>query len=526
MNKRMLAVLLLFLFPVASAYVDVEHINQATFDYGATSIISVLPNTAVNITYYSVMPQNNLSYLSYVGSIIYDNFSNKAISYYQNAAGTFNWSFFALVNVNRSMVSLDYLTPFPYSYPAEFGPYLRFTNNSDYSAEVCALASMLTTGSANLVDATLKLAQWTGENIVYDLSYENVSKPASWVFTSKRGTCDEYANLFISLCRCVGIAARYAYGPVYTGLNSTSSLPNESFGSHAWAEVYIPSYGWLSIDPTWQEYAGVDATHIKIAHADDYSSLFTYYDTWTGTSEPEISGPDISISLKNYTLDDSGSIYFDAAFNSQKFGPNDYVLFVLNVVNPTSKYVLTQATLSTPENLALVYGNYSKPVLVSPSSNKSVYYIFRAPNVTCGNCYYSYPISVYVAFSTEKTFSFNLYPTTQPGMSTLQQLLGMVSLESLNQSVTPLANASNMPNITPNITTVPYVPETGIVNNTNATEQGNAPNIGGNVPGQSEKVPMWAIVVALILISAVILLPLYILYKIAQKINSFISKRI
>jgi len=41
------------------------------------------------------------------------------------------------------------------------------------------------------------------------------------VFTSKKGVCQDFANLFICMARLLGIPARYVYGYVYTGNTRT-----------------------------------------------------------------------------------------------------------------------------------------------------------------------------------------------------------------------------------------------------------------------------------------------------------------
>jgi sugar lactone lactonase YvrE len=57
------------------------------------------------------------------------------------------------------------------------------------------------------------------------------------------GSCSEYTFVFISMCRAVGIPARYAGAIVVRGDDAST---DEAF--HRWAEVYLPGYGWVPID--------------------------------------------------------------------------------------------------------------------------------------------------------------------------------------------------------------------------------------------------------------------------------------
>ena len=66
------------------------------------------------------------------------------------------------------------------------------------------------------------------------------------VFTSKKGVCQDFANLFICLARLLGIPARYVCGYVYTG-NTGTALRGEPgpVGRLACLAATIHSRRWL-----------------------------------------------------------------------------------------------------------------------------------------------------------------------------------------------------------------------------------------------------------------------------------------
>jgi len=68
------------------------------------------------------------------------------------------------------------------------------------------------------------------------------------VYASRRGVCQDFANLFICLARLLSLPARYRMGYIYTGANYENKIQSEA--SHAWAEVYLPYVGWRGFDPT------------------------------------------------------------------------------------------------------------------------------------------------------------------------------------------------------------------------------------------------------------------------------------
>ena len=62
-----------------------------------------------------------------------------------------------------------------------------------------------------------------------------------YVHQHKYGDCGAQSMYFAALCRSIGIPAR-ATG----GFQTFTGKPE----GHFWAEVYLPDYGWIPVDPT------------------------------------------------------------------------------------------------------------------------------------------------------------------------------------------------------------------------------------------------------------------------------------
>ncbi len=71
-----------------------------------------------------------------------------------------------------------------------------------------------------------------------------------------RGDCTEYADLFTTLARALGIPSRTVFGLAY------ADGPPPAFRFHAWNEVFVQG-SWTVVDPTWNQLE-VDATHIPL----------------------------------------------------------------------------------------------------------------------------------------------------------------------------------------------------------------------------------------------------------------------
>ncbi len=86
------------------------------------------------------------------------------------------------------------------------------------------------------------------------------------VYVSRRGVCQDFANLFICLARLLNIPARYRVGYIYTGGDYENK--QQSDASHAWVETYLPFVGWRGYDPTNGRLAGLD--HVRVASGRNY----------------------------------------------------------------------------------------------------------------------------------------------------------------------------------------------------------------------------------------------------------------
>ncbi len=68
---------------------------------------------------------------------------------------------------------------------------------------------------------------------------------------STGGHCEYFASAMVMLCRSVGLNARMVTGYHGGDFNSISGLyVVRQKHAHAWAEVYVPSRGWISYDPS------------------------------------------------------------------------------------------------------------------------------------------------------------------------------------------------------------------------------------------------------------------------------------
>lgn len=115
-------------------------------------------------------------------------------------------------------------------------------------------------------DGSVLGALWDANETIHD-EYEYVSGSTGLettpfeVYVSRRGVCQDFANLLICMARLLGVPARYRVGYIRTGADYANQVQSDA--SHAWCELYLPWLGWVGMDPTNGCAAGLD--HIRVA---------------------------------------------------------------------------------------------------------------------------------------------------------------------------------------------------------------------------------------------------------------------
>lgn len=116
----------------------------------------------------------------------------------------------------------------------------------------------------------LKIHDFVAKTLRYRLDGRWDDAPT--VLRQRSGSCSEFTFLFIALARALGLPARYAGGSVY--------IPDQARGgqfidryNHRWAEVYLPGYGWVPFDPTWDSRPD-DSTGHEYVGSHGYALVF------------------------------------------------------------------------------------------------------------------------------------------------------------------------------------------------------------------------------------------------------------
>ncbi len=184
-------------------------------------------------------------------------------------------------------------TPFPLARIGEAAreprvfEFLQESRFVELSPEVWRLALDVTDGVTDTWQAALALMRFVHGTLKYEPNSTTAHTHARDVLRDKRGVCQDFAHVMLSLCRALKIPALYVSG--YLATESASA-------THAWMEVFIPGIGWRPLDPTHN--CQPDETYVKIAVGRDYADVPPVTGQYKGTTERQLQ---VQVSIKLIT---------------------------------------------------------------------------------------------------------------------------------------------------------------------------------------------------------------------------------
>lgn len=156
------------------------------------------------------------------------------------------------------------------------------------SAAIIALAESFKDSSGNVMATLFSMLQWFEGNMEYG---SDISEPQDigQTFSTLRGDCDDQANLFVFMCRSLGIPAYTSIGPIFRAGHEVEAEGNLVFnltnvGWHGWAMVYVPletGGAWIPVDLTYFNHATMSDNHITSTNLWDHinGSAIVFKDT-------------------------------------------------------------------------------------------------------------------------------------------------------------------------------------------------------------------------------------------------------
>jgi transglutaminase-like putative cysteine protease len=123
--------------------------------------------------------------------------------------------------------------------------FLRETELTACNADIAAFAAAARQSDRDDALKVLhRLLESLHDRMHWDDDPTYVETTSAAAFALKHGICQDFAHIFISASRSLGIPARYVGG--YFCRDDATAAPS---AGHAWAEAFVPDLGWVAFDP-------------------------------------------------------------------------------------------------------------------------------------------------------------------------------------------------------------------------------------------------------------------------------------
>src|SRR5712664_3610633 len=111
----------------------------------------------------------------------------------------------------------------------------------------------------------------------YDRAVTNVYSAVDDVLALRAGVCQDFAHLFIAIARAMGVPARYVSGYIHD-----PGVTGHAVASHAWAEAWVPTRGWVGFDATHP--IRTTEHHVRLAVGRDYTDAAPTRGVYVGSA--------------------------------------------------------------------------------------------------------------------------------------------------------------------------------------------------------------------------------------------------
>ena len=319
--------------------------------------------------------------------------NNALLFSWQSPKDKINFGYNAKIRTINNIVKVKEKIPFPIlDLPEDLAPYTEPSEIIDSNDEdIRGFAAEIAEGEDDLYLLVHKIAEWTKSNIKYDLSTltAEVSQKASWVLDNKQGVCDELTSLFIAMLRSLGIPAKFVSGVAYT----ESELFPENWGSHGWAEVYFPGYGWIPYDVTYGQFGYIDPTHVKLKESIDSNEPSVQYKWVASNIELDTEELDIESSVEEKIGRTQEIVNLNAEVLKENIGFGSYNLIEAILGNTEDYYLSLEIYLSRPKEVEII-GEAFKNILLKPNEKKSIFWIVKLADGLKDNFIYTFPVTI------------------------------------------------------------------------------------------------------------------------------------
>ena len=159
--------------------------------------------------------------------------------------------------------------------------HLRGTAAAPNGGEATKWGRKLLRSDLPLREAFTALTREVHREFRYTKGSTDVSTPLAAVWKTRKGVCQDFAHIMLSVLRTSGLPARYVCGYIETDPPKGSRRLVGAVATHAWVEALVPGMEWVALDPTNNQWCG--ERHVAVSFGRDFADAAPLRGTFKGT---------------------------------------------------------------------------------------------------------------------------------------------------------------------------------------------------------------------------------------------------
>ena len=203
------------------------------------------------------------------------------------------------LNIDASE-EIDSGAVFPFAYGIEDTPDLLRSIERQYfdldgAVQAWARRFVADSGSMRVIDVLSAMTTTIRRELTYNTRLHGHPQSPAETLARRSGSCRDFAVLMIDAVRALGLAAQFVSGYIYSSADDGAPQRVGGGHTHAWLRVYLPSCGWLELDPTNGIVGNRDL--IRVAVARDPRQALPLSGTWAGDADDYL-GMDVEVDVR------------------------------------------------------------------------------------------------------------------------------------------------------------------------------------------------------------------------------------
>jgi len=165
--------------------------------------------------------------------------------------------------------------------------HLRGTPAAPNGGEAAKWGRKLLRSDIPLREALSALNKEVHREFKYTKGSTDVSTPLATVWKTRKGVCQDFAHIMLSVLRTSGLPSRYVCGYIETDPPKGSRRLVGAVATHAWVEILVPGMEWVALDPTNNQWCG--ERHVAVSVGRDFADAAPLRGTFKGSGGQTLS---------------------------------------------------------------------------------------------------------------------------------------------------------------------------------------------------------------------------------------------